>query len=156
MPPRPSEAPFYSPKLSFWQNLKNVFKRPVERREKDRRNSESLWRVQQAIADMDRPKPSYTRHGYAALMQATKRKQNFMVNMIQRNPNEFRLLSDDGNMTSWLHMSSGREFKVPTNPSPANRMNVSVSEPDMKRWVQAQRYRTGKMTGTQARRYMGS
>jgi acylphosphatase len=50
--PYVGEAPLYAPKRSMWQNIKNLFTRPLRRRERQRSEREQLLRTQLAVQSL--------------------------------------------------------------------------------------------------------
>ena len=67
--PYVGEAPLYAPKRSMWQNIRNLFTRPIRRRERQRREREQLLRTQLAVQSLRGHQlgaPSYPFGGAAA------------------------------------------------------------------------------------------
>ena len=67
--PYVGEAPLYAPKRSMWQNIRNLFTRPIRRRERQRREREQLLRTQLAVQSLRGHQlgaPSYPFGGTAA------------------------------------------------------------------------------------------
>jgi ADP-ribose pyrophosphatase YjhB (NUDIX family) len=164
--PYVGETPLYSDKKSLWDNIKNLLMRPINRRERLRNEREHLVRTQWAVQSLGGhqvgapsrgfpglPGRGTLNYGQQSFQQAQARNLPFIAQLILNEPGGYRMVRDTGKASTWLHMGSGYQFTVPNKPDPKDLLNIHVEPPKQDLWASALRWRQGRATPADLKRF---